>query len=136
MEGRLPRFRNLLTDNGSQFDRANGRARAYCHASGTHHIWSTPGHPQTLGKVGRVQKDLKRILVLAGWTDRADLSRKVSAYVAFYNHACVHRRIGSTPIQREGGEEDSSWFLPFAHAFSLGTSSSPRRGLPHDSPSQ
>jgi transposase InsO family protein len=66
MEGRLPRFRNLLTDNGSQFDRANGRARAYCHASGTHHIWSTPGHPQTLGKVGRVQKDLKRILVLAG----------------------------------------------------------------------
>jgi len=119
MEGRLPRFRNLLTDNGSQFDRANGRARAYCHAYGTHHIWSTPGHPQTLGKVGRVQKDLKRALVLAGWTDRADLSRKVSAYVAFYNHACVHRRTGSTPIQREGGEEDPSWFLNFVHVFGL-----------------
>ena len=119
MEGRLPRFRNLLTDNGSQFDRANGRARAYCHASGTHHIWSTPGHPQTLGKVSRAQRDLKRVLVLAGWTDRADLSRKVSAYVAFYNHACVHRRTGSTPIRREGGDEDPSWFLHFAHAFGL-----------------
>ena len=119
MDGRLPRFRNLLTDNGPQFDRANGRARAYCHASGAHHIWSTPNHPQTMGKVGRVQRDLKRILILAGWADRTDLSRKVSAYVAFYNHACVHRRTGLTPIQREGGYEDPSWFLNFAHAFGL-----------------
>lgn len=119
MEGRVPRFRNLLTDNGPQFDRANGRARAYCHASGTHHIWSTPYHPQTMGKVGRVQRDLKRILVLAGWTDPADLSRKVSAYVSFYNQACVHRRTGSTPIRREGGGEDSSWFLHFVHTFGL-----------------
>jgi len=59
MEGRVPRFRNLLTDNGSQFDRANGRAREYCYAAGTRHIWATKGHPQTLGKVSRAQQDLK-----------------------------------------------------------------------------
>jgi len=43
----------------------------------------------------------------------------VSAYLGFYNQACVHRRTKATPIQREGGTEDSSWFLRFVHAFGL-----------------
>lgn len=119
MESLVPRFRNLLTDNGSQFDRANGRARAYCCAEGTRHIWATKGHPQTLGKVSRAQRDLKRTMAVAGWTERGDLVRKVSAYLGFYNQACVHRRTKATPIQREGGTEDSSWFLRFVHAFGL-----------------
>ncbi len=119
MEGRVPRFRNLLTDNGSQFDRANGRAREYCYAAGTRHIWATKGHPQTLGKVSRAQQDLKRALVVAGWADREDLGRKMSAYLGFYNNACVHRRTRSTPVQREGGVEDPAWLLRFAHAFGL-----------------
>jgi hypothetical protein len=115
----LPRFRNLLTDNGSQFSRSNGRARAYCQANGTRHIWATPGHPETLGKDSRAQLDLKRTLLLAGWRDEADLARKIQAYEGFYNHACVNRRTGATPAQRYGERHDSSWFLEFVYAFGL-----------------
>jgi len=56
---------------------------------------------------------------VAGWADREDLGRKMSAYLGFYNNACVHRRTRSTPIQREGGVEDPAWLLRFAHAFGL-----------------
>lgn len=118
MEG-LPRFRNLLTDNGSQFNRSNGVARSYCHEAGTHHIWATIGHPQTLGKTSRAQLDLKQVLLVAGWRDEGDLARKVRAYEAFYNHACVNRRTGTTPARRYGEEHDSSWFLEFVYAFGL-----------------
>lgn len=118
MEG-LPRFQNLLTDDGPQFDRANGRARAYCHDAGTHHIWSSPGHPQTVGKLSRAQRDLKRTLLLAGWRDEADLARKIQAYEGLYNHACVHRRTLSTPIERYGDRPNGAWFLEFVYAFGL-----------------
>jgi transposase len=117
--GGLPRFRNLLTDNGSQFSRSNGVARSYCHETGTHHIWATVGHPETLGKASRKQRDLKQVLLVAGWANREDLARKLRALTAFLNHACVHRGTGQTPVQREGAPPDGSWFLEFVYAFGL-----------------
>jgi hypothetical protein len=57
------RYDNLLTDNGPQFSRQSAAIRLYCEKCVREsHIWASPSHPQTLGKLSALQKGLKLFL--------------------------------------------------------------------------
>nr|MDO8081497.1 hypothetical protein [Candidatus Freyarchaeota archaeon] len=101
MDGNVPDFEHLLTDNGTQMDRMNRRAGRYCTKHGTKHIWASPHHPQTLGKIGRVQRELKSILRVSGCNSREDQARKTRAFLEFENH-CMNRMTRQTPNERLG----------------------------------
>jgi len=118
MEGNVPRFEHLLTDNGVQMDRTNRRAAQYCAEHGTKHIWASVHHPQTLGKISRAQKELKAALRASGYSSREDLERKTRAFLEFENH-CVNRITLQTPYERFGVPPDGSWLEEFAEAFKL-----------------
>lgn len=118
MDGNVPEFEHLLTDNGTQMDRVNRRAAQYCAEHGTKHIWASLHHPQTLGKISRAQKELKAILKTSGYSSREDLERKTQAFLEFENH-CVNRITLQTPYERFGVPPNSSWFEGFVEAFKL-----------------
>jgi hypothetical protein len=70
------RYDNLLTDNGSQFNRKNQTIRKYCEDHiNEKHIWTSVHHPQTMGKLSAFQKGLKRFLYhnLGTSRDRQDI---------------------------------------------------------------
>jgi transposase InsO family protein len=71
-------------------------------ALGIRHIRSSPGHPQTCGKLERSHQTTKL------WLARqrpaatpATLQRRLDAWLAFYNHQRPHRALnGDTPAER------------------------------------
>lgn len=69
---------------------------------GIRHIPSSPGHPQTCGKLERFHQTLKRWLrrqALAATT--AELQDQLDVFFAFYNHQRPHRALrGVTPAER------------------------------------
>lgn len=69
---------------------------------GIRHIRSSPGHPQTCGKLERFHQTLKRWLRrqhLAGTA--AELQDQLDRFLVFYNHQRPHRALeGGTPMER------------------------------------
>lgn len=98
---------HVMSDNGVCFTgrflhgRPNDFERALA-ALGVRHIRSTPGHPQTCGKLERFHQTLK------AWLGRRPLARtqaelqdQLDAFVEFYNHHRPHRSLhGRTPAER------------------------------------
>jgi transposase InsO family protein len=97
---------HVMSDNGVCFTGrlCSGGEAAFerdLRALGVHHIPSSPGHPQTCGKIERFHQTLKR------WLHEQPLARSHAAlqvqlddFVAFYNdrpHGSLH---GATPAER------------------------------------
>lgn len=107
------RYDNLLTDNGSQFNRKNRVMREYCEKYiNEKHIWSSIHHPQTLGKLSAFQKSLKRFLYhkLGPSRDIHQIDCYVDVYVHWYNNGKYHSAIDNYPEERYSGHRDLEWY--------------------------
>jgi transposase InsO family protein len=94
-----------LTDNGFVY---TGRLRAFesafesnLRALGTRTINSTPGHPQTCGKIERFWQTLKKWLrARSAPATLTDLNALLARFRDFYNHQRPHRALrGATPAE-------------------------------------
>jgi transposase InsO family protein len=99
---------NVMSDNGTCFtSRFSGWAgetdfERDLRALGVHHILSSPGHPQTCGKLERFHQTLKK------WLNGQPLARsqkqlqaQLDRFIGFYNTERPHRALhGQTPLER------------------------------------
>lgn len=94
-----------LTDNGFVY---TGRLRAFesafeanLRAVGTRTINSTPGHPQTCGKIERFWQTLKkRLRARPAPATLDELNNQLEQFRNFYNHHRPHRALrGTTPAE-------------------------------------
>jgi transposase InsO family protein len=99
--------RHVMSDNGPCFTGRflTGGEVAFerdLRALGINHICSSPGHPQTCGKLERFHQTLKKWLrgrPLA--RSRPELQRQLDEFLGFYNHDRPHRALdGATPAER------------------------------------
>jgi transposase InsO family protein len=107
------RYDNLLTDNGSQFNRKNKVIREYCQDHiNEKHIWTSIHHPQTMGKLSAFQKGLKRFLYhkLGSSRDIHKIDYYISVYVHWYNNGKYHSVIDTYPEERYSGQRDVEWY--------------------------
>jgi transposase InsO family protein len=105
--GRYGTPARIMSDNGSCFTGrflSGGEAgfERDLRALGVQHIRSTPGHPQTCGKIERFHQTLKRSLDRRPRArSRRDLQRQLDEFVEYYNHERPHRAlVGDTPTER------------------------------------
>ena len=97
---------HVMSDNGScftgRFSDGEAAFERDLRALGVRHIRSTPGHPQTCGKLERFHQTLKRWLrgkALA--RSHAQLQDQLDDFIAFYNHQRPHCSLaGDTPSER------------------------------------
>lgn len=96
---------HLMSDNGSCF---TGRFlggqvlfETNLRAAGIKHILSSPGHPQTCGKLERFHQTLKRWLAARPLpTTIAELQALLDKFLDYYNHHRPHRALGgATPLE-------------------------------------
>ena len=107
------KYDNLLTDNGSQFNRKNGRIRQYCDIYlNEKHIWASIHHPQTLGKLSSYQKGLKRFLrhQVGRSRDRALINKWIKVYNVWYNNGRYHSSIKTVAEIRYSGRPKDGWY--------------------------
>lgn len=100
---------HLMSDNGTCFtSRLNGRPgesevdfERDLRALGIHHITSTPGHPQTCGKLERSHQTTKRWLATQPAAATLEgLQRQLDSWIDRYNHRRPHRALrGATPAE-------------------------------------
>jgi transposase len=116
------RYRNLLTDNGSQFSRRNSAMKKYCEEYvSDKHIWTSVHHPQTMGKLSNFQRGLKRFLMhrMGLSTDPEAVDGCIAAYVHWYNNG---KKVSTTrcyPEERYSGRRDHRWYARLVKALKL-----------------
>ena len=103
---------HVMSDNGTCF---TGRFLSGAEAAferdlrslGVSHIRSTPGHPQTCGKIERWHQTLKKWLRARPLARTSgELQRQLEDFVTFYNHDRPHRALhGDTPAERWAASE-------------------------------
>lgn len=98
---------HVMSDNGTCFTGRllSGGEAAFerdLRALGVRHIRSTPGHPQTCGKLERWHQTLKKWLRSQPLARTgAELQRQLDDFVDYYNHHRPHRALhGDTPAER------------------------------------
>ena len=95
----------IITDNGEEF--RSQEFQAVLKRYGIHHNRTSPGHPQTNGKVERLNHELierlQRILAEEGH-DRRDWDEYLRQAI-FAFHAHINRRTGRTPFFLQYGVE-------------------------------
>jgi transposase InsO family protein len=98
---------HVMSDNGTCFTARllSGGEAAFerdLRSLGVRHIRSTPGHPQTCGKIERFHQTLKRSLRSQPLArTHAELQHQIDSFVAFYNHDRPHSALhGATPSER------------------------------------
>jgi transposase InsO family protein len=101
----------VMSDNGTCFTGfLSGGEVAFernLREAGVRHIRSTPGHPQTCGKLERFHQTLKRWLrTQPRARTPAQLQAQLDAFVALYNAERPHKALGgATPLERWSGSE-------------------------------
>ncbi len=97
----------VMSDNGSCFtgrffSGAEVDFERNLRALGIQHLLSSPGHPQTCGKLERFHQTLKRWLTTQRLARTIpELQRQLDTFLNFYNHNRPHRALGgATPIER------------------------------------
>lgn len=83
----------LLSDNGSGF--VAKPFNAYLQAIGVHHIYAQRNHPQTNGKIERLNRTAKEKLTLVLYTSPAELQEALDGFRHWYNHEHYHEAIGN-----------------------------------------
>ena len=116
------RYDNLLTDNGTQFNRKNRVIREYCEKHiNEKHIWTSIHHPQTLGKLSAFQKGLKRFLYhkLGSSMDIHEIDCYIEIYIHWYNNGKYHSAIATYPEERYSGQRDIEWYNQLVKSLKL-----------------
>jgi len=95
----------IISDNGPQFIAKD--FKEFIRISGMTHVRTSPGYPQSNGKIERWHQSLKRECIRPGTPLSLDDARRiVTGYVGHYNNTRLHSAIGYvTPKDRLEGRD-------------------------------
>ena len=96
----------LLSDNGPGY--VSRAFRDYLQLVGIRHIFASPFHPQTNGKLERYHQTLKKDVNQLSYEMPSDLEAAIIAFVSHYNYRRYHKALGNvTPSDVLRGQRDA-----------------------------